>query len=279
MSFSIRDDHDIIELEIPVNEQFYHCQLSLRTRSSEGTLLSMYSEDDYGFVLFLKHGKLHWKYHSLDDTISEILFEDDRAIDDGLQHDIFISRQISKLSLYKNMYIEIDQRGSQISFPASSLLFFDVLTLGGAHRQRSSQLLVGCYANLTYNHHAVLPEGLVKFDRYDCFYEHDSICDKQISCYQQQPLQFCGQTDCSVVCASATHDDAAGKGLVRYFSDIEPGEYEQIYLTIFTTAGNSTLYVVHNGSIQVSIVLQVRRAANRRPFMQSFRTFRIIIHG
>jgi hypothetical protein len=262
ISFSIRDYHDVLELEIPFNDEFYHCQIPIKTRSSNGTIISMYSNDDhYGLILLLKDGQLQLVYHSLDDMTQKLIFNDNQTINDGQQHYIVISRQISKLTSYSNMYIEIDQRSTQISFPLSTSLFFDVLTIGGSHRVISSDLFVGCFANITYNHHSVLPEGMVKFDRYNCFYDQDSICDKQIPCNNIQPLQFCGQIDCSLVCTPSLID-INKKGLVQYFSRIESGQYEQIYLMIFTTAGNSTLFVTHNGSIQISIVLQVNSYEN-----------------
>ena len=68
-------------------------------------------------------------------------------------------------------------------------------------------------------------------------------------------------------------------GLVRYFSQIGPGQREQIDLTIFTTSANSTLYIARDGPIQVSIVLQVempisifysRRALERTLFDLDF---------
>ncbi|CAF0944400.1 unnamed protein product [Adineta steineri] len=258
ISFSIRDDHDIIELEMPYNDEFYHCQLSIKTRTLNGVILSMYSnDDDYGLILFLNNGKLHLKYHSITDTISQFIFNDNQTINDGQKHDILISRQLSKLTSYKNMFIDIDQRSTEISFSSSSsLLVFDIIIIGGSHREMSTNVFIGCFSNITYNHHPLLPEGIVKFDRYDCFYDQDSICDRQIPCNNIQPLQFCGQIDCSLVCIPSSTDNTNKKGLLRYFSDIEQGEYEQIYLTIFTTTGNSTLFVTSNGSTQVSIILQ-----------------------
>ena len=262
ISFSIRDYHDVIELEIPFNDEFYQCQIPIKTRSSNATIISMYSNDDhYDLILFLKDGRLQLGYHSLDDITPQLIFNDNQTINDGQQHYISISRQVSKATYYNNMYIQIDERGTQISFPLSSSLFFDVITIGRSHRVMSADLFVGCFSNVTYNHQSLLPEGIVKYDHYDCFYDQDSICDRQIPCNNIQPLQFCGQMDCSLVCTPILFD-VNKKGLIRYFSHIEPGEYEQIYLKIFTTAGNSTLFVTQNDSVQVSIVLQVNSYEN-----------------
>ena len=216
----------------------------------------MYSNDDHhGLILFLKDGKLQLGYHSLYNMTSQLVFDDNQIINDGQQHHILISHQVSPTILYKNMYIQIDKRDTQISIPSSPTLFFDVITIGGSRHVISNDLFVGCIGNVTYNYHPLLPEGSVKSDRFDCFYEHDSICDRQMPCDDIQPLQFCGQDDCSLVCTPPVNDKT--ESILQYSSSIKSGKNEQLYFTIFTTSGNSTLFNTRNGSIQVSIVLQV----------------------
>jgi hypothetical protein len=209
----------------------------------------MYSNDDHhNLILFLKHGKLQLKYHLSDNLTSHIIFDGNQIINDGRKHNILISHQNSETI--------IDKHHLQISIPLSSSLFFDVLTIGGSRHLVSNEQFIGCFSNITYNHHPLLPEGILKSDRYDCFYDHNSICDRKIPCNHIQPLQFCGQIDCSLVCIPSSIDINISS-LVQYSSQIKSGQYEQIYLTIFTTSANSTLFRTNNGSIQVSIILQV----------------------
>ncbi|CAF3647499.1 unnamed protein product [Rotaria sordida] len=251
ISFSIRDYDDIIELQIPSNDQFYQCQIAIKTQSFNGIIASIYSNDNYyGLFLFLNNGKLQLKYYLTNNRTLQLIFNDNQTINDGQLHYISIFRQISN----KSMYIQIDNRTINISNLLSLSLFFDVITIGGSDRIISDNLFVGCFANITYNHHPVLPEGIVKSDRYDCFCDQGSICDRQMPCSNMQPLQFCGQTDCSLVCTSSI--DMNNKGSLRYFTQIGSGQYEQIYLMIFTISDNSVLFTTQNDSIQVSIVIQ-----------------------
>ncbi|CAF3511313.1 unnamed protein product [Rotaria sp. Silwood1] len=257
VSFSIRDYHDIIELQIPSNDEFYECQIAIKTQSLNGIIASIYSNDDnYGLILSLKEGKLQLHYYLSHNMTLLLIFNDNETINDGQEHYILIFRQFSN----KNMYIKIDNRTTNISNLSSLSLFFDVITIGGSDRIVSDNLFVGCFANITYNHHPLLPEGIVKSDRYDCFCDQGSICDRQMPCNSIQPLQFCGQTDCSLVCTSSLSSSSLihmnNKGSLRYFTQIESGQYEQIYLMIFTISDNSVLFTTENGSIQVSIVIQ-----------------------
>jgi len=208
----------------------------------------MYSNNDhYSLILFLKNGKLQLKYHNI---TSHIIFDSNQIINDGQQYNILISRH----------KINIDKRMSQILIPLSLLLFFDVITIGGSHHVLYNNQIIACFSNITYNHHSLLPEGIVKSDRYDCFYDQNSICDRQIPCNNIQSSQFCGQMDCSLVCIPPSIDRNT-ESLLEYSSQIQStGQYEQIYLTIFTTSGNSTLFIANNASIQVSIILQVSKS-------------------
>jgi len=211
----------------------------------------LYSNNDhYNLILYLKNGKLKLKYHLSDNITSYLIFDDNQIINDGQQHDILISRQLSK--------INIDKRLVQILIPLSSSLFFDLLTIGGSRHVISNNQIIGCFSNITYNHHPVLPEGILKSNRYDCLYDHNSICDRQIPCNHIESFQFCGQIDCSLVCVPSFNKTY--KSLLEYSSQIQSNaQYEQIHLTIFTTSSNSTLFITNNGSIQVSIILQVRK--------------------
>ncbi|CAF0942789.1 unnamed protein product [Rotaria sp. Silwood1] len=260
ISFSMRDRRDIIELQVQSNDEFRYCQMPIKTLSSNGVITSMYSNDDQrGLVLCLKDGKLQLKYYSPFNKTSQILFNDNQTINDGKQHRILVTRQVPETYSNDNMYIQIDKRTTPVSIPERSPMFFDVVTIGSSYRlmpDTTNQPFVGCFANVTYNRHPLLPEGVLKADRYDCFYQQGMMCDRQIPCHQNiRPLPFCGQTDCSMVCAP-TAVDMGNTGLVRYITQVGPGQNEQIDLTIFTTSANSTLYISRDGSIQVSIVLQ-----------------------
>lgn len=248
ISFSIRNEYDIIKLGVPSNDEFDYFQMSIKTRSTNGIIFSMYSTNDqYSLILYLKNGKLQLKYHLSDNRTSHIMFNDNQIINNGNKYDIIISK------------ININKHNSQIFIPLSSSLIFDVLILGGSNHVISNDQIIACFSNITYNHHPLLPEGIVKFDRYDCFYEQESICDKQIPCNIIPSDQFCGENDCSLVCIPSLID-RYNKSLIEYSSQIKSeGQYEQIYLTIFTTSGNSTLYRTTNDSIQVSIILQVEK--------------------
>ena len=221
----------------------------------------MYSNNDgYELVLFLKDGILQVKYYSLDNVTSQLIFNDNQTINDGQQHYIFISHNISETISNENMYINIDKRSKKMSAPVSSSLFFNIVAIGGSYHMQYNNAFVGCFANITYNYHPLLPEGIVKSDRYDCFYDHDSICDREIPCSDNQSLDFCGQTDCSIVCTSSSSSSSINvnkSGLFQYITQIESGQYEQIHFMIFTQSANSTLFLTRDGSIQVSIVLQV----------------------
>jgi hypothetical protein len=262
----MRDRRDIIELQVQSNDEFRYCQMPIKTLSSNGIITSMYSNDDQrGLILGLKDGKLQLKYYSPNNKTSKIIFSDNQTINDGKQHRILVTRQIPETISHDNMYVQIDKRSTEVPVPEQSPMFFDVVTIGGSYRlmpETSNNPFVGCFANVTYNRHPLLPEGVLKSDRYDCFYQQGTMCDRQIPCSNNnnniRPLQFCGQTDCSMVCAP-TSIDMGSTGLVRYYSQIGPGQREQIDLTIFTTSANSTLYISRDGPIQVSIVLQVNK--------------------
>ncbi|CAF2152127.1 unnamed protein product [Rotaria magnacalcarata] len=254
VSFSVRDPQDIIEIQISPNEEFYHCQISFRTPSSNGIIASIYSNVDHrDLILFLTDGKFHLTYDSTDNESSQLIFRDNETTNDGQQHYILISHQIST----KNLSIQIDNRSIIISNLSSLSLFFDVITIGGSYRVMSINQFVGCFANITYNHRPLLLEDMVKSDRYDCIYEQDSICDRQVPCINIQPLQFCGQPDCSLVCTSSSLINADdNKGSLQYSAHIESGVYEQIHLMIFTISANAILFSSTNGTIQVSIIIQ-----------------------
>lgn len=260
----MRDRRDIIELQVQPNDEFRYCQMPIKTLSPNGIITSMYSNDDQrGLVLCLKDGKLQLKYYSPNNKTSETLFTDNQTINDGKQHRILVTRQVpEKIAHDDNIYVQIDKRSTEVPIPEQSPMFFDVVTIGGQYRlmpETTNNPFVGCFANVTYNSHPLLPEGVLKADRYDCFYQQNNICDRQIPCTNNiRPLQFCGQTDCSMVCAP-TSVDMGSTGLVRYNSQIGPGQREQIDLTIFTTSANSTLYIARDGPVQISIVLQVNK--------------------
>ena len=266
----MRDRRDIIELQVQSNDEFRYCQMPIKTLSANGIITSMYSNDDQrGLVLGLKDGKLQLKYYSPNNKTSQIIYNDNQTINDGKQHRILVTRQIPETPSNDDMYVQVDKRTTQIPIPENSPMFFDVVTIGGSYRLMSDKTnnpFVGCFANVTYNRHPLLPEGVLKSDRYDCFYQQGAMCDRQIPCTSSNnvvrpSLQFCGQTDCSMVCAP-TAVDMGSKGLVRYFTHLGPGQREQIDLTIFTTSANSTLYIVRDGPVQVSIVLQVDKDKN-----------------
>lgn len=273
VSFSMRDRRDIIELQVQPNDEFRFCQMPIKTLSPNGIITSMYSNDDQrGLILGLKDGKLQLKYYSPDNKTSKIIFSDNQTINDGKQHRILVTRQIPESISHDNIYVQIDKRSTEVSVPEQSPMFFDVVTIGGSYRLMSensnnnnnNQPFTGCFANVTYNSHPLLPEGVLKADRYDCFYQQNTMCDRQIPCTNNiRPLQFCGQTDCSMVCAP-TSVDMGSTGLVRYYSQTGPGQREQIDLTIFTTSANSTLYIARDGPVQVSIVLQVNKTKDKK---------------
>ena len=255
----------MIELQVQSNDEFRYCQMPIKTLSPNGIITSMYSNDDQrGLVLALKDGKLQVKYFLPNNQTSTMIFHDNQTINDGKQHRILVTRQVPDSSSHDNMYVEIDKRGTNVPIPERSPLFFDVVTIGGSYRLMPDPVnnpFVGCFANVTYNRHPLLPEGVLKSDRFDCFYQQGNICDRQLPCVANanvRPAQFCGQTDCSMVCTPNSLD-MGSRGLVRYYSQVGPGQREQIDLTIFTTSANSTLYVARDGPIQVSIVLQVNQ--------------------
>jgi hypothetical protein len=260
----MRDRRDIIELQVHPNDEFRYCQMPIKTLSSHGIITSMYSNDDQrGLVLDLNDGKLQLKYYSPNKKTSQIIFHDNQTINDGKAHRILVTRQLPDTNSHDNMYVQIDKRSTHVAIPERSPLFFDVVTIGGPYRLMSDTAnnpFVGCFANVTYNHHPLLPEGVLKSDRYDCFYQQETMCDRQMPCGNNiRPAQFCGQTDCSMVCAP-TSTDMGSTGLVRYYTQLgSGGQREQIDLTIFTTSANSTLYITRDGPIQISIVLQVNK--------------------
>ena len=261
VSFSMRDRRDIVELRVQPNDEFRYCQMPIKTLSSNGVITSMYSNDDQrGLILCLNDGKLQLKYYSPYNQTSQIIFNDDQAINDGKQHRILVRRQLLETNSHNGMHVQIDKRTKQVSMPEYSPMFFDVVTIGGPYRlipDTSNRPFVGCFANVTYNRHPLLPEGVLKADRYDCFYHQGKMCDRQMPCdYNIRSSEFCGQNDCSMVCTPISVD-MSSKGLVRYISRIGSGHHEQIDLTIFTTSANSTLYIAPDGRNQISIVLQV----------------------
>lgn len=262
ISFSMRDRRDVIELPVQPNDEFRFCQMPIKTLSTNGIITSMYSNDDQrGLVLGLKDGKLQVKYFSPQNRSAQIIFHDNQTINDGKQHRILVTRQAPDSPISDHMHVQIDKRSAEVPVPERSPMFFDVVTIGGPYRlmtDSGNNPFVGCFANVTYNRHPLLPENALKADRYDCFYQQGVMCDRQIPCINPnvRPLQFCGQTDCSMVCAP-TSVDMGANGLVRYFSQIGAGQREHIDLTIFTTSANSTVYIAREGPVQVSIVLQV----------------------
>lgn len=256
VSFSMRDRRDQIEIQVQSNDEFRSCQMPIKTTSKNGIITSFYSNDDQrGLVLGLKDGKLQLNYHLPSNRTGHLLFLDNQTINDGQAHRIFVNA-----AKHDQIHLEIDKRSIDVPRPDDQPLFFDVVTIGGPYRLMSSTSnpFVGCFANVTYNRHPLLPEGVLKADRYDCFYQQGMICDRQIPCQisEIRPTQFCGQNDCSMVCAPNTYE-MSSRGLVRYSTQMAPGQREQLDLTIFTTSANSTLYVARDGPVQVSIVLQV----------------------
>lgn len=255
----MRDRRDMIELKVQSNDEFRFCQMPIKTTSPNGIITSFYSNDDQrGLILALKDGKVLLNYLSPENRTGFLLFHDNQTINDGQQHRISFNTV-----KHDKIHVEIDKRSTDVSLPTENPLFFDVVTIGGPYRLMSTSTspspFVGCFANVTYNRHPLLPEGVLKADRYDCFYQQGMMCDRQVPCQLPsniRPAQFCGQNDCSMVCAPNTFD-LNRRGLVRYSTQIGGGQREQIDLTIFTTAANSTLYFARDGQIQVSIVLQV----------------------
>lgn len=253
ISFSIRNQNDIIKIALPSNDEFDYYQMSIKTRSRNGIIFSMYSTNDqYSLILYIKNGKLQLKYHLSDNRTSHTMFEDNRKINTGEKFDIIISK------------ININNKHpSQIFIPLKSSLLFDILVLGGSNHVLSNDQIIACFSNITYNYHPLLPEGIMKSDRYDCFYDQKSVCDKKIPCQIITFEQFCNQNDCSLVCIPSLIN-RENQSLIQYSSEIKShGQYEQIHLTIFTAAGNSTLYRTTNDFTQVSIILQVEREKKR----------------
>lgn len=259
----MRDRRDVIELQVQANDEFRYCQMPIKTLSPSGVITSMYSNDDQrGLVLGLHDGRVQLKYYSPLNKTSQVIFNDNQTINDGKQHRILVTRQAPEVTSHDNMFVQIDKRAVPVPLPERAPMFFDVVTIGGPYRlmtDTANNPFVGCFANVSYNRQPLLPEGALKADRYDCFYQQGTMCDRQIPCANNaRPLQFCGQTDCSMVCAP-TSVDMGSAGLVRYSSQIGPGQREQLDFTVFTTSANSTLYIARDGPVQVSIVLQVSR--------------------
>lgn len=243
ISFSIRNPDEIIEIELPSNERFDSCQLTIQTRSTNGILLSLYSTE-YNLILGLNQGKLQLTYQQSNNQTFHGIFDENRWIDDGEEYTIILSHNSSEI-LSSKYQIPIS-----VPWNFSS---FDILIVGGSfHSSSSSDQLLGCFSDITYNSRSIIPTGLIKSSRYQCFYDDQTICDQSISCPRNQSLNFCGENDCSLVCISSSN-----QSLIEYSSEIHQGENEQIFLTIFTTSNNSTLFMTTNGSIEVSIILQV----------------------
>ncbi|CAF0871438.1 unnamed protein product, partial [Didymodactylos carnosus] len=284
ISFSMRDRRDIIELNVKGNDEFYYCQLPIKTTNKNAVISSMYSnEDNRGMVFYVKDGKFQLKYYPPNGK-AKLLYSDNLTISDGVQHRVIVTRnadnptvtsQTNNINhINENMYVQIDKRSALIPLPERSPLFFDVVTIGGPYRHiydsdySNVGTYTGCFANITYNRHPLLPEGVLKPDRYDCFYQSGMLCDRQRPCNLQPPsilppsivqaspslTQFCGQTDCSMVCTPKLVD-IGSTGLVRYISQIGPGQREQIDFTIYTNSPNSTLYIARDGVTQVSITI------------------------
>ena len=244
ISFSIRNPDEILEVELPSNNRFDSCQFSIQTRSSNGILLSLHSSNS-SLILFLNQGKLQLTSHLDQNQTSHWIFDENRWIDNGEEYSIILSHRSSEILSTKYQI--------PISLP-SNFSSFDILILGGSfHPSSSKDQLVACFSNITYNSYPIIPSGMIKSARYQCFYEDESICDESITCPSNQPLEFCGENDCSLVCIPSH----SNRSLIEYSSNITHGENEQIYLTIFTTSSNSTLFMTTNHSIEVSIILQV----------------------
>ncbi|CAF1107181.1 unnamed protein product, partial [Didymodactylos carnosus] len=286
VSFSMRDRRDVIELNVKGNDEFYYCQLPIKTTVKNAVISSLYSnEDNRGIVVYVKDGKVQLKYYPPNGK-AKLLYSDNSTVSDGAQHRVIVTRNAASPTItmksnnnidpaHENMYIQIDKRSAVVPLPERSPLFFDVVTLGGPYRliydpdYANVGTYTGCFANITYNRHPLLPEGVLKPDRYDCFYQSGMLCDRQRPCnlqplpvvptsIAQAPLlplaQFCGQTDCSMVCTPKPVD-IGSTGLVRYSVQIGPAQQEQISFTIYTNSPNSTLYVSRDGTTQVSITI------------------------
>ena len=218
--------------------------MTIQTRSANGIVLSLYSTD-YSLILFLNDGKLQLTYHQSNNqsTTSDGLFDETRWIDNGDEYTIILSANTSAI-LSSKYQIPI-----LIPWNLSS---FEILIVGGAFHSSNDQLLA-CFSNITYNSRSIIPTGMIKSSRYQCVYDDQTICDQSLACPRNQSLDFCGENDCSLVCISSS----SNRSLIEYSSEIDDGENEQIFLTIFTTSSNSTLFIATNGSIEVSIILQV----------------------
>jgi hypothetical protein len=209
----------------------------------------MYStNDEYGLILSVKDGKLQLMYHLSENQSTILIFNDDRLINNAEEYSIIISYQPVPTILSPNTI--------EIPIPSSLSLVFNLIIVGGSHDITSKNQFIGCFSNIQYNYRPLLPDGSVKTARYDCFYDPNFLCNRQVSCSLNESFSFCGQSDCSLVCIPPTNTPY-NQSLLRYSSTIHSGENEQIHLTIFTTSGNSTLFQTNNGSIQVSIILQV----------------------
>lgn len=253
ISFSIRNPDEILQVELPSHDRFDSCQISIQTRSSNGIILSLYSSNS-SLILFLNHGKLQMTSHLSNNQTTHWIFDENRWIDNGDEYSIILSHRTSEILSTKYQI--------PISLP-ENFSSFDLLILGGSfHPSSSKDQLVACFSNITYNTHSIIPSGMIKSARYQCFYEDESICDELIPCPSNQPLEFCGENDCSLVCIPPPR---LNRSLIEYSSsNINHGENEQIYLTIFTTSNNSTLFMTTNNSIEVSIILQVNSHVHKR---------------
>ena len=260
VSFSIRDQRDIVQLTIPFNQEFDSYEILIRTRSSTGFLTSFYSSADQRTLsLSLFQGRLQIHYERPRNVTTKTIFSDYRTINDGQPHRISLQRSPSPTTAALAMHLQIDQFGSSISIPDRSPLSFDQVTIGGLSRSAWNHTFVGCVANVIYNHQPLLSRETLSSDRYGCAYQQDSMCDRRTPC-STRTIPFCGERDCALVC-QGIFSDIHKRGLVRYYSRIGSSPNEEISLMVFTTSSNATLLLTLDGPIQVSIILQV-------PFIQ-----------
>lgn len=243
VSFSVENSDDIVQVDLPSNEPFESIELTIKTRSISGIIFVLNSlEQQYSFILSLKHSRLQLNEYFHLNQSQNLLFN--QTIHYDYEYHILISNRISKTMISLN-YIQIQ---------VSSRIAFDSLTLGGGNPSQifSYNQFIGCFSNITYNSNACIPEGSVKSDRYDCFYHGNTLCKRVKPCREE----FCGESDCSLVCVPSI-GSTNPSSLFQYQSQLKSSQYEEIYLTIFTTSGNSSLFMTTNGTFQVSIILQV----------------------
>ena len=252
------------EFQIEPNREFQHLQISIKTHATDGIIASLHSEvDRRTLILSFRDGQVQVDYYASGNSTSQVIFNEYQPMDNVQQHDIQLRRLKPKSIAQHSLLLQIGKRHRHILITDRSPLFFDLLTIAGSPRLTADGPLLGCFSNITYNHQPPLPMESFKVDRSDCVYQQETICDRRSPCRNSpaQAMHFCGQSDCSLVCTS-TPGHGSGKGSVRYLSQIGPGQYEQIYFTLFTTTGNATLLISHDDAVQVSIILQVDLSAS-----------------